>query len=76
MDFSWSPEQLALRDRARAVAADAVSRYGASSDAWMNGFVKDFVRELASHGWIGMSWPRDHVGRGSNPSTGSLSARS
>ena len=64
MDFSWTSHQLALRERARAVAQDAVSRYGASSDAWMNGFSKQFSRELARHGWIGLNWPLEYGGKG------------
>jgi alkylation response protein AidB-like acyl-CoA dehydrogenase len=67
MDFSWSPEQRVLRESARDVARDAVSRYGASTDAWMNGFAKEFAGELAAHGWIGMSWPASHGGCGGSP---------
>jgi alkylation response protein AidB-like acyl-CoA dehydrogenase len=57
MEFSWTPEQVALRTHAAAVAADAVRRYGRHNDSWINGYSKDFSRELASHGWIGMTWP-------------------
>jgi len=57
MDFSWTPEQLALREKAAAVAADAVARYGRSNDSWINGYSKEFSKELAGHGWIGMTWP-------------------
>jgi alkylation response protein AidB-like acyl-CoA dehydrogenase len=57
MDFSWTPEQIALREKAAAVAADAVARYGRSNDSWINGFSKEFSKELAAHGWIGMTWP-------------------
>ena len=64
MDFAWSSEQLALRERARDVAADAVRRYGRVNDAWMNGYEPEFSRELARLGWIGMTWPREHGGGG------------
>jgi len=57
MDFSWTPEQIALREKAAAVAADAVARYGRSNDSWINGYSKEFSKELAGHGWIGMTWP-------------------
>ena len=57
MDFSWTPEQEQLRAKAAAVAADAVRRFGRSNDSWINGFSKEFSRELAAHGWIGMTWP-------------------
>lgn len=57
MDFSWTPQQVELRERAARVAADAVARYGRFNDSWINGFSKEFSRELATHGWIGMTWP-------------------
>ncbi|MFM7684710.1 MAG: acyl-CoA dehydrogenase family protein [Actinomycetota bacterium] len=57
MDFSWTPEQEALRAEAAAVAADAVARFGRSNDSWINGFSKEFSAELGARGWIGMTWP-------------------
>lgn len=57
MDFSWTEEQQALRAEAASVAADAVARFGRSNDSWINGYSKEFSRELAQHGWIGMTWP-------------------
>jgi alkylation response protein AidB-like acyl-CoA dehydrogenase len=57
MDFAWTPEQVELRQQAATVAAEAVARYGRSNDSWINGYSKDFSRELAAHGWIGMTWP-------------------
>ncbi len=57
MDFDWSPELVALRQRAAAVAAEAVAKFGRSNDSWINGFSKDFSRTLAENGWIGMTWP-------------------
>ena len=59
MDFAWTAEQKALRERAAAVAADGVARYGRSNDSWINGFSKEFSRTLADHGWIGMTWPEN-----------------
>jgi alkylation response protein AidB-like acyl-CoA dehydrogenase len=67
MDFSWTPEQIDLRDRARAVAVDAVSRYGRHNDAWINGFSKDFAREMGALGWIGITWPTQFGGGGRPP---------
>ncbi len=57
MDFSWTSEQTALRAEAARVAADAVARLGRHNDSWINGYSKEFSRELGAHGWIGMTWP-------------------
>jgi alkylation response protein AidB-like acyl-CoA dehydrogenase len=67
MDFGWTPEQVQLRERARAVAADAVERYGRHNDSWMNGYSKEFAKEMAAHGWIGMTWPEEFGGGGQPP---------
>jgi alkylation response protein AidB-like acyl-CoA dehydrogenase len=67
VDFSWTPEQQALREQAREVARSAVERYGRSNDSWINGFSKDFSKELAALGWIGMTWPVEHGGGGRPP---------
>jgi alkylation response protein AidB-like acyl-CoA dehydrogenase len=67
MDFSWTAEQVALRAQARAVATDAVARFGRHNDSWINGFSKEFAKELAAHGWIGMTWPLEHGGGGRPP---------
>ena len=64
MDFAWTNEQQALRLEAHRVAADAVQRYGRFNDTWMNGYSREFSRELAQHGWIGMTWPTEHGGGG------------
>ncbi len=57
MDFSWTPEQQALRAEAANVAQAAVARFGRSNDSWINGYSKEFSRELGARGWIGMTWP-------------------
>jgi len=66
MDFEWSPEHIALREKAAAVAADGVARYGRDTASWMNGYSKEFSRELSSHGWIGLIWPTE-FGVGGRP---------
>jgi alkylation response protein AidB-like acyl-CoA dehydrogenase len=67
LDFSWTPEQDDLRARARKVAAEAVARYGRSNDSWINGYCPEFSKELAAHGWIGMTWPESFGGGGRPP---------
>ena len=64
MDFAWSPEQLALRQQARQIAADAVARLGRHNDAWINGYSKEFAKQMAELGWIGLTWPTEHGGAG------------
>jgi alkylation response protein AidB-like acyl-CoA dehydrogenase len=67
VEFTWSPEQLELRSEARAVAASAVERFGRHADSWINGYSEEFARELATRGWIGMSWPESVGGSGRPP---------
>jgi len=67
LDFALTPDLEALRQRARAVAAEGVARFGRHNDSWINGFSKDFAQVLADEGWIGMGWPVEHGGRGRPP---------
>jgi alkylation response protein AidB-like acyl-CoA dehydrogenase len=67
MDFAWTSEQVALREKAHTVAKDAVNKYGRFNDTWMNGYSRDFSRELAKHKWIGMTWPVEYGGGGRPP---------
>ena len=64
MEFTWTADQKALRRTARAVAADAVSRFGRHNDSWINGYSKECAKEMAAHGWIGMTWPTEFGGGG------------
>lgn len=64
MDFAWTPQQLQLREEAAQVAADGVRRFGRHNVSWMNGYSKEFSRELAQRGWIGMVWPKEFGGGG------------
>ena len=67
MDFTWTAEQDELRARAKAVAERGVSRYGRFNDCWINGFSKEFSKELAAEGFIGMTWPEQYGGGGRPP---------
>ncbi|MCU1386792.1 MAG: putative acyl-CoA dehydrogenase [Ilumatobacteraceae bacterium] len=64
MDFTWTAEQIELRERARQVAADAVGRFGRHNDSWINGYSKEFAKELGELDWIGMTWPTEFGGGG------------
>ena len=44
-----------------------MARFGRHNDSWINGYSREFSRELAAHGWIGMTWPVEHGGGGRPP---------
>jgi alkylation response protein AidB-like acyl-CoA dehydrogenase len=67
VDFTWTEEQEALRREARRVAVDAVARFGRSNDSWINGYSDEFAKEMAAHGWIGLTWPTEFGGGGRPP---------
>jgi alkylation response protein AidB-like acyl-CoA dehydrogenase len=67
VEFSWTAEQEALRGQARQVARGAVERYGRHNDSWINGFSKEFAKQLAALGWIGLTWPSEFGGAGRPP---------
>ena len=67
MNFTWTPEQVALRQHAREVATDAVARFGRHNDSWINGYSEEFAKEMAALGWIGLTWPTEFGGGGRPP---------
>jgi alkylation response protein AidB-like acyl-CoA dehydrogenase len=67
VEFTWTAEQDELRERARKVATEAVARYGRHNDSWINGYSKEFAKEMAAQGWIGMTWPTEFGGGGRPP---------
>ena len=67
IDFGLTGELAELRDHARAVAQQGVADHGVHNDSWINGFSKEFSATLASHGWVGMTWPEEFGGGGRPP---------
>lgn len=64
MDFTWSPELLALRREAQQVGAAAAEALDVREDSWLVGTSREFSLELAERGWLGMTWPIDEGGHG------------
>jgi alkylation response protein AidB-like acyl-CoA dehydrogenase len=68
MDYVLPPELEALAGEARAVGrAAADARQGSREDGWIVGHDPGFAAELASRGWLGMTWPVDAGGGGRSP---------
>ncbi|MBK8728892.1 MAG: acyl-CoA dehydrogenase family protein [Tetrasphaera sp.] len=61
-----APELTALRHDVRAFLnrARQAGRYTADVDAWITGWDPDFSRQLAEHGWVGMTIPTSYGGHG------------
>ncbi len=67
MHPSFSPDEMALRDRVRAFLAAALPPRGPfPEDGWIHGFDPAFSRRLGAAGFIGMTWPRPYGGGGRN----------
>ena len=62
MEFTWTSDELELREQARQIAGDAVDRYGRHNDSWINGYSKAFAKEMGELGWIGLTWPKPFGG--------------
>ncbi len=67
MDFSWDPALLALGREATEVGREAAAKVDVLEDAWLIGASRDFSKELAARGWLGMTWPVKHGGHGRTP---------
>ncbi len=57
LDFALSPELEALSREAQAVGRAAAARLETPDDTWLIGVDREFSRQLAERGWIGMTWP-------------------
>ncbi len=64
MNFTLTPELQALGAEAREVGARAAARVEMPEDSWLIGNDREFSRELAERGWLGMTWPVEHGGGG------------
>jgi len=64
MDFSWTPELLALADEAHEVGRKATEGRWFMEDSWIAQPDRAFAKELAARGWIGMTWPTGYGGGG------------
>src|SRR4051794_12180662 len=65
MDFTFSPDQEALRDTVRSFLADQTpSSYVRAMMDDPRGFTDDLWRKLADLGWLGLLIPEDHGGSG------------
>jgi alkylation response protein AidB-like acyl-CoA dehydrogenase len=63
VDFSWSPDQIALRQAVREfLADDPAVPANPSEDTWLTGFDRAFSRRLGARGWIGLTWPVRYAG--------------
>ncbi len=67
MDFGWSTEELAFRDRVRDFihsnwnGSDPEEGDGDETAAWER--TREYQKEMAKHGWLTMAWPREYGGQ-------------
>ena len=67
LDHTLAPELQELSERARRVGRAAASDLAVREDSWLVGTSREFSRELAEHGWLGMTWPTEEGGGGRSP---------
>lgn len=67
MDFALDPELRELAERAREVGRAAAAELDVREDSWLRATSREFSRTLASHGWLGMTWPTEFGGGGRPP---------
>jgi acyl-CoA dehydrogenase len=63
MDFSFSPDQLAIREAIAKLCARFDAQYWLERDR-SGGFPEDFYRAVAESGWLGIAMPQQYGGAG------------
>ena len=63
MDFSFTPEQLAIRDAVLKLCERFDAQYWLERDR-DGGFPEDFHRAIAEAGWLGIAMPQEYGGAG------------
>ena len=58
MDFSFTPEQLAIRDNVTKLCARFDAQYWLERDR-SGRFPEDFHRAIAEAGWLGIAMPQE-----------------
>ncbi len=63
MDFSFTPDQLAIKDAITKLCARFDAQYWLERDRH-GGFPEDFYRTVAESGWLGIAMPQQYGGAG------------
>jgi acyl-CoA dehydrogenase len=63
MDFSFTPDQLAIRDAIAKLCSRFDAQYWLERDR-NGGFPEDFYRAVAEAGWLGIAMPQEYGGAG------------
>lgn len=64
MDFTPDHDLQELAARAHEVGRSAAAGAAVREDSWLIGTSREFSRQLAELGWLGMTWPVQHGGGG------------
>lgn len=64
MNFSFTPEQEALRLEVRSFLEDELKKgtFEITPDAWLTTYSKELGLKIGQRGWLGMTWPKKYGG--------------